>query len=154
LGEKEDQSWIFSSFDPDDLVRASQGVADGRIKFVKGDAELLPGITAFLAKESHTFGTQWFLIQTKNGPYAVVGDAVYWYSNVEKLWPPGYHQGNAFNQIYTYQKLREVLKGETHRIVPGHDPLVWERHRSWAPAKTNQIAEVNLCQGEASRKPK
>ena len=154
LGEEEDRSWIFSSFDPDDLVRASKGIADGKIKFLTGDAEVLPGITAHLERDSHTFGTQWFLIQTRNGPYAVVGDTVYWYSNVEKLWPPGYNQGNSFNQIYAYQRLRKVLKGETHRIVPGHDPLIWDRHSSWSPKKTNQIAEVNLAQGEASRKPK
>ncbi len=153
LGDQEETSWIFSSFDPDDLVRASQGIADGKIRFLRGDAEVLPGITAHLAKDSHTFGTQWFLVRTRNGPFAVVGDTVYWYSNVEMMWPPGYNQGNAFNQIHAYQRLKTVLKGETQRIIPGHDPLIWERHSSWAPQKINQVGEVNLGLGEASRRP-
>lgn len=152
LGEKEESSWIFSSFDPDDLVRASKGVADGRVRFVRGDAEILPGVTAHLAKDSHTFGTQWFLIRTRNGPFAAVGDTVYWYSNVESMWPPGYNQGNAFNQIHTYAKLRSVLKNETKRIIPGHDPLIWERHPSWVPREINQVGEINLGQSDTSRR--
>jgi glyoxylase-like metal-dependent hydrolase (beta-lactamase superfamily II) len=154
LGEKEETSWIFSSFDPDDLVRASSGIVDGRLRFIHGDVEVLPGITAHLAKDSHTFGTQWFWVRTRNGPYAIVGDTVYWYSNVEANWPPGYHQGNAFNQIYTYRTLRNVVQGETKRIIPGHDPLIWERHPTWIPREINQVAEVNLAQQDPSRNPK
>jgi len=153
IGGPEEASWIFSSFDPDDLWRASKGIADGRLRFLKGDAEILPGITAHLAKDTHTFGTQWFEIQTRSGPYAVVGDCVYWYSNVEKMWPPGYHQGNAFNQIHLYRRLSGLLKGETARIIPGHDPLIWDRHSSWIPREFNQVGEVYLAAGEASRKP-
>ena len=153
-GEKEETSWVFSSFDPDDLVRASKGVSDGRIVFLKGDCEVLPGITAHLAKNSHTFGTQWFEIQTRNGPYCVVGDTIYWYSNVEMGWVPGYNQGNAFFCIYTYDRIKKLLKGETSRIVPGHDAGVWERHPSWAPTGGNQVAELHLAEKERSRKQK
>jgi glyoxylase-like metal-dependent hydrolase (beta-lactamase superfamily II) len=150
----EERAWIFSSFDPEDLVKAAQGLSTGKLVFVRGDEEILPGITARLAKESHTFGTQWFEVQTKNGPFVVAGDTVYWYSNVEKMWPPGYNQGNAFNQIYTYQTIKSLLKGKTSRIVPGHDPGMWDRHPTWVSESGNQVAEVNLRQGEASRRPR
>jgi hypothetical protein len=83
--DKEDQSWVFSSFDPDDLVKASRGAADGRIVFLRGDVEVLPGITAHLAKGSHTFGTQWFEVRTRNGPYCIVGDTIYWYANTRTI---------------------------------------------------------------------
>lgn len=151
--EREETSWIFSSFDPDDLVRASQGVNDGRVTFLHGDAEVLPGIVAHLAKDTHTFGTQWFEVRTRNGPFCIVGDTVYWYSNVEMPWVPGYNQGNAFQCVYTYDYLRQLLKGETKRIIPGHDPLIWERHAAWSAAEGNQAAEVNLGAGESSRQP-
>jgi hypothetical protein len=49
--------------------------------------------------------------------------------------------------------MRDALKNETKRIIPGHDPLVWDRHLSWATANGNQVAEVNLRDGEKSRKP-
>jgi len=149
----EERAWILSSFDPEDLVHAAEGLAKGRLCFVRGEEEILPGITAHLAKDSHTFGTQFFMVRTHNGPFAVAGDTVYWYSNVEKMWPPGYNQGNAFNQIKTFLQMRDALKNETKRIIPGHDPVLWERHLTWVTASGNQVAEVNLRDGDKSRKP-
>jgi len=150
---EEERAWIFSSFDPTDLIRASQGVADGRVQFVRGDEEIFPGIVARLAKDSHTFGTQWFEVHTRNGPFVIAGDAVYWYSNIERMWPPGYNQGNPFNQIKAYREIRELLKQKTDRMIPGHDPQVWLRHSSWEAPNGNQIAEVNLRDNDPSRKP-
>ena len=150
---EEEKAWLFSSFDPQDLIRASQGLADGRVRFVRGDEEVLPGITARLAKDSHTFGSQWFEVQTRNGPFAVVGDVVYWYSNIESMWPPGYHQGSAMNQLRVYREIRGALKEKIDRVVPGHDPKVWDRHNSWLTPGGNQMAEVNLRQGDTTRRP-
>ena len=150
---EEEKAWVFSSFDPQDLIRAAQGVAEGRVHFIRGDEEVLPGITARLAKDSHTFGSQWFEVQTRNGPFAVVGDVVYWYSNIESMWPPGYHQGSAMNQLSVYRQIRETLKQKIDRVIPGHDPKVWDRHNSWLAPSGNHIAEVNLRQGDTTRKP-
>jgi glyoxylase-like metal-dependent hydrolase (beta-lactamase superfamily II) len=150
---EEEKAWIFSSFDPQDLIRAANGVSSGRVRFIRGDEEVLPGVTARLAKDSHTFGTQWFMVETRNGPFAIAGDAVYWYSNVERMWPPGYNQGNPFNLLQTYKTMQHELKRETSRIVPGHDPVIWQRHTSWAAESGNQIAEVNLRENDASRRP-
>jgi glyoxylase-like metal-dependent hydrolase (beta-lactamase superfamily II) len=148
-----DRAWIFSSFDPTDLARASKGIADGRIRFVNGDAELLPGVTARLARDSHTFGSQWFKVETQNGPFVVAGDTVYWYSNVEQMWTPGYGQGNNFNLIRLYKTLKDELKGETSRIIPGHDIDIVQRRKSWATESGNYVIEVNRLEGEASRAP-
>ena len=150
---EEEKAWIFSSFDPQDLIRAAQGVSDGRVRFIRGDEEVLPGITARLAKDSHTFGSQWFEVQTRNGPFAVVGDVVYWYSNIESMWPPGYHQGSGINLLRVYREIRETLKQKIDRVIPGHDPKVWDRHNSWLAPSGNQIAEVNLREGDTSRRP-
>ncbi|WP_291043115.1 hypothetical protein [Herbiconiux sp.] len=148
-----EQAWVFSSFDPTDLARAAQGIVDGRVVFVKGDEELLPGITARLAKDSHTFGSQWFHVGTGNGPYVAAGDTVYWYSNVEKMWAPGYGQGNSFNLIEVYRTLQRELKRETDRIIPGHDPEIAARHTSWLSETGNSVTEINLRADDHSRKP-
>jgi glyoxylase-like metal-dependent hydrolase (beta-lactamase superfamily II) len=153
MTSEEQKAWIFSSFDPVDLAKAAQGIADGRIKFVHGDEEILPGVAARLAKDSHTFGSQWFKIDTRNGPFVAAGDTVYWYSNIEGMWAPGYVQGNSFNLITLYQTLQEELKGETSRIIPGHDPEIAVRHTSWVSPSGNSITELNLREGDASRKP-
>ncbi len=153
MTSEEQKAWVFSSFDPGDLARAAQGVAEGRIVFVRGDEEILPGITARLAKDTHTFGSQWFKIETRNGPYVAAGDTVYWYSNIEGMWAPGYVQGNSFNLITLYQTLQEELRSETSRIIPGHDPEVALRHTSWLSPSGNSIAELNLRENDASRRP-
>jgi glyoxylase-like metal-dependent hydrolase (beta-lactamase superfamily II) len=93
--------------------------------------------------------------QTRNGPFCIVGDTIYWYSNIEMPWVPGYNQGNAFHSIYTYDRIRTLLKNETRRIVPGHDPVLWERHPSWIiGGENNQVAELNLADYEKSRRVK
>ena len=153
MSTEEEKAWIFSSFDPTDLTRAANGLADGRIRFVDGDTELLPGVTARLARDSHTFGSQWFKIETENGPYVAAGDTVYWYSNIEGMWAPGYVQGNSFNLIHLYQQLNKELKRETSRIIPGHDPDIAKRHTSWLSDSGNAITEVNLRAADASRAP-
>lgn len=153
MPDEADRAWAFSSFDPSDLVRASEGISSGRIRFVRGDEEVLPDVRARLAKDSHTFGSQWFHVETRNGPFVIAGDAVYWYSNVEQMWPPGYNQGNPFNLMDVYRDMRTTLQGETSRIVPGHDPQIYERHASWVATDGNQVAEINLREGDASRRP-
>ncbi len=153
LETDEERAWVFSSFDPTDLIRAAQGVSTGRVRFIEGDQEVLPGVTARLAKDSHTFGSQWFSVDTRNGPYAIASDAVYWYSNVERMWPPGYNQGNPFNLLRVYRTMQQELKRETSRIIPGHDPDIWNRHPSWEAESGNQVAEVNLRASDSSRIP-
>ena len=146
-----ERGWILSSLDPQDIHNVAIAISQDRATLIEGDVEVLPGITAHLAKDSHTFGTQWFEVQTRNGLFAIAGDAVYWYSNIEKMWPPGYNQGNPFNQLFTYERIRKTLSCELERLIPGHDPLVWRHHRTWT-AGPNEVAEVNLAKGQRSQK--
>ncbi len=68
------------------------------------------------------------------------------------MWPPGYVQGNTWNLIETYRRLRELLNDDIDRIVPGHDPELFERHPSWT-AGHNPVAEIHLAAGATSRRP-
>ncbi len=148
-----EREWLFSSFDPTDLTRAARGIADGRIRFVRGDEEVIPGVTARLAKDSHTFGSQLFRIETRSGPFVAAGDTVYWYSNIEQVWTPGYVQGNAYNLITLYSGLKRELQRETSRVIPGHDPEIARRYPSWVTESGNSITEINLREDDASRRP-
>ena len=125
-------------------------IADGRVAFLEGDGEVLPGVFARLARDSHTFGSQWLEVSTRSGPYVVAGDCVYWYSNVERMWPPAYIQGDAWNLIDCYRRIRDVVGDATERIVPGHDPLLFERHPSWTDG-INPTAEIHVAEGDRSR---
>lgn len=145
------QSWMLSSMDVEAFARFDRAVAAGRVSLLDGDAEIAPGIYCRLASDTHTFGSQWVQVETGSGPHVVAGDCVYWYANVERMWPPGYVQGNTWNLLRTYERLRAVV-GDDHlaRILPGHDMEIFSRHRSWTVG-ANPVAEVHLAAGEPSR---
>jgi N-acyl homoserine lactone hydrolase len=147
------RSWKLSSIDVSLLERFGAAVDDGRITLLDGDAEIAPGIFCRLARDSHTFGSQWVEIQTPDGPYVIAGDCVYLSVNVERMWPPGYVQGNPWNLMRVFEQLRDLVGAEhLDRIVPGHDMTTFSRHPSWT-AGANPIAEVHLAVGELSRRP-
>ena len=147
-----DESWITSSFDRDDMQMYGALLRDHKLHFVRDGDEVLPGVTCRLAKDGHTFGSQWFSVETSNGRYVVAGDSVMWYSNVEEMWPSGYTNGSTYNMLMTYGDIYEELRGDVDRIVPGHDILLFERHPSWK-AGPNEVAEVHVADWDTSRRP-
>ncbi len=146
------KGWPMSSINPNDFELLDALISDGRVQFLDGNAEVAPGIHCHLAGDTHTFGSQWVEVRTSDGPYVIAGDCVYWYVNVERMWPPAYVQGNCWNLIDAYRDIRGVLDDRVDRIVPGHDPEVFERHPSWT-AGLNPVAELHLAAGDASRRP-
>lgn len=145
------RSWKLSSIDVSLIERFEKAVAAGRITQLDGDKEIAPGITCRLERDSHTFGSQWVEVHTPDGPYAIAGDCVYWYVNVERMWPPGYMQGNPWNLIGMFEKVRALVGDDgIDRIVPGHDMQIYARHPSFTVGE-NPIAEIHLAAGVPSR---
>jgi N-acyl homoserine lactone hydrolase len=136
------QSWMLSSLDVEVLRRFEAAVRDGRVTLLEGDREVSPGIWCRLAEDTHTFGSQWVEVATADGPFVLAGDCVYWYANLERMWPPGYLQGNAWNLMHTFERLRRVVDDRLERIIPGHDMDVFSRHKSWV-AGLNPVAEIH-----------
>ena len=75
----------------------------------------------------------------------------YWYATIDRMWPPAYVQGNTWNLIETYRRLRALLDDDIDRIVPGHDPELFERHSSWV-AGHHTVAEIHLAAGDTTRR--
>jgi glyoxylase-like metal-dependent hydrolase (beta-lactamase superfamily II) len=146
------KSWPLSSINPADFEIFDRLIADGRVNFLDGDTEIAPGVLAHLAADTHTFGSQWIEVRTPDGPYVIAGDCVYWYENIERMWPPAYVQGNTWNLIRTYREIRALLDDDVNRIVPGHDPELFERHPSWT-AGHHPLAELRVAAGGSSRRP-
>ncbi|MEH2472127.1 N-acyl homoserine lactone hydrolase [Nitrobacteraceae bacterium AZCC 2161] len=143
--------WELSSIDLDVMARFDAAVAAGRIEFVDGELEISPGIRCHLAPDNHTFGMQWVEIETPDGPYVIASDCVYWYLNIERMWPPSYVQGNSWNLMKTYRRLLDVVGADKiDRIIPGHDPEIFSRHPSWVSG-LHPVAEVHLAGGEPTR---
>ena len=146
-------SWALSSINWENFDRFDEAIAAGRVTLLDGDREVAPGITCRLASQSHTFGSQWVEIETPSGPHIVAGDCVYWYANLEKMWPPGYIQGNPWNVMQVFEKMSGIIGDKLPRVVPGHDMEVFKRNVNWTVG-LNPIAELHLAAGEKSRRPK
>ena len=102
-------NWVVSSMNLDDIDRLDRAIADGRVTFIDGSHEVRPGLTLHLAADSHTFGSQWIEVASPEGPYVVASDSVVSYANLERMWPPGYHQGNCWNLLETYGRIKRLV---------------------------------------------
>jgi glyoxylase-like metal-dependent hydrolase (beta-lactamase superfamily II) len=141
--------WAFSSLNVPDFDALERAMAQGRVEFLDGDAEVAPGVTCRLGRDTHTFGSQWLEVQTRSGPYVIAGDICYTFENVERMWPPGYTQGNAFNMIREFRRFKSVAGDDLARLVPGHDIELFTRYPSGKRGPTAFI-EVALAEGHAS----
>lgn len=94
-----------------------------------------------------------------SGVWVVPGDVMYLYANIEgvagdgRYIPIGLAMGSQENCMLALDELMRVTGGETSRILPGHERLLWDRHPSRRYFEGLHVAEVCLRPGEASRLP-
>jgi len=102
----------------------------GRMRFVHGEHEVLPGIRMHRVG-GHTAGLQIVTVETARGRVVLTSDASHFYRNVERFQPtqiitslPEMLQG--FETIH-------ALAGPQKLIVAGHDPDVADRFKTVEP---------------------
>ncbi|MGZ4671657.1 MAG: N-acyl homoserine lactonase family protein, partial [Ilumatobacteraceae bacterium] len=102
-----------------------------RVHFHDGDAELAPGVSVHHIG-GHTDGLQAVRVNTAAGWLVLASDATHYYENMEATRP--------FSIVFDvpamvagYDLLR-ALAAPGGVIVPGHDPMVFERHPPADPA--------------------
>jgi N-acyl homoserine lactone hydrolase len=141
--------WAFSSLDENNFRALDAAIAQGRVSFLDGDHQLEKGITCRLARDTHSFGIQWLEVETSQGPFALAGDVCYSYFCAERMWPPGYLQGNPWNILAEIERLRKVAGDDFARLLPGHDMEIFTRHRS-GMSHGVKVAELHLASNHAS----
>ena len=102
---------------------------EGRVAFVDGEKEIVPGISVHKVG-GHTAGMQIITVATSRGRAVVASDASHYYRNLEEEIP--------FNTLHdlpgmygAFARIRELASAH-ELILPGHDPLVMERLRKVA----------------------
>lgn len=98
---------------------------EGRLKLVEGDGgEILPGVIAHTGGR-HTYASQYVSVRTQSGTVVLASDNVYLYENLDR----GVPIAQTFDPEANRQSQRRMLELATNPgwIVPGHDPLVFER---------------------------
>lgn len=117
------------SIEVDDIVALVRYNYEGRLTFIDGDQEIVPGIGVHKVG-GHTAGMQIITVQSKEGRAVVASDASHYYHNIEKNVP--FMVIHDIPSMYAaFQRIRQ-LADKPELIIPGHDPLVQERLTSVA----------------------
>ena len=94
---------------------------EGRLRLVRGEAELAPGISLWLSAD-HTPGHQFVTVQTLDGRVVIGGDETYLYYNNQMQTPTGSADDPAANLAAIRRMQR--MAASPFLVLPGHDPLV------------------------------
>jgi glyoxylase-like metal-dependent hydrolase (beta-lactamase superfamily II) len=112
-------------FEPGDIMKLIENLFARRLVFHDGDATLAPGLTLHRIG-GHTAGMMVVRAHTRRGWMVLASDATHFYENLatDRPFPffcdlRGVHAG--------FRRLRQLADGEA-LIIPGHDPLVLQRH--------------------------
>jgi len=92
-----------------------------RLCLVKGDQEILPGITCMLAP-GHTAGLQAVAVSTAKGTAVLGSDCAHLFRNYQEDWPSSLTV-DLVELMRTYDKIRERATS-VDLIFPGHDVLM------------------------------
>jgi glyoxylase-like metal-dependent hydrolase (beta-lactamase superfamily II) len=115
--------------DPEDVAHLVSRNMAGEVSTVEGDdVEVLPGIRAFTGAR-HTYGSQYILVEGPE-PYVLASDNCYLFRNLETgtagaTFEPSDRAGNE-----AALARMERLAGAAERVIPGHDPLQFQRFPS------------------------
>jgi glyoxylase-like metal-dependent hydrolase (beta-lactamase superfamily II) len=127
--------------EPADVVELVRLNFERRVRFVSGDASMAPGVSLHLVG-GHAPGLQVVRVQTADGPVVLASDATHFYANLAEDRP--FALVHHLDAMYdAFDSLRRLAGGDDARIVPGHDPLVLERHPAASPALAGLA--VTIC---------
>ncbi|UCC48707.1 MAG: N-acyl homoserine lactonase family protein [Gemmatimonadota bacterium] len=112
--------------DPEDMVTLVRRNVEGKLRLIDGDdAEILPRIRAYTGGR-HTVASQYLLVET-DPPYVLASDNCYLYRNLETRSPiPTFEPEDAPANLAALERMIS-LAGAPERVIPGHDPLLFER---------------------------
>ena len=118
--------------DPDDIEALVRRNTSGRLRLVDGDnVEIFPGIRAYTGAR-HTFASQY--IRVDGSPaFVLASDNCYLYRNlVEHKASATFSEEDQPANIRNQGRMIE-LAGSPDRVVPGHDPLQFEKFPTQGP---------------------
>lgn len=123
--------------DPADIEELVRRNLEGKVRFVAGDdVEILPGIRAYTGGR-HTYASQYLRVSS-GVPWVLASDAVYLYRNLEEKRPSATFERADSSANLAAQQRMIALAGSADRVVPGHDPLQFQRFGA-----TGRVARIH-----------
>lgn len=127
-------------FEAGDITRLIENLFARRLVFHDGDAILAPGLSLHRVG-GHTAGMMVVRAKTRRGWMVLASDATHFYENIETDRPFPYYCD--LRGVYAgFRRLRE-LADDPALIIPGHDPLVLERHKPPRPELAGVVARLD-----------
>jgi glyoxylase-like metal-dependent hydrolase (beta-lactamase superfamily II) len=113
-----------------------------RVVFHNGDTELAPGLSAHLIG-GHTMGLQVVRVATKIGWVVLASDASHYYENMGagRPFPIVYNLGDMLDG---YRRCNELASDPAY-VVPGHDPLVFDRYPAASPDLEGIVVRLDVA---------
>lgn len=123
----------------DDLSGLVAANLNGRLRWVNGEADLVPGVSVHLVA-GHTPGSQVVRVMTNQGPVVLAGDASHFYANLEQNKP--YAIVHTLPEMYAAFITLRKLAGPREIIIPGHDPEVMVRFPAPSPELEGVVVQI------------
>jgi glyoxylase-like metal-dependent hydrolase (beta-lactamase superfamily II) len=130
--QRDEISWAFQSPDwrggqyPSAFSKYIVDIRE-RLILIDGDAVLKDSVSVRKVG-GHSPGSQIIFLHSGNREVIITGDAVFYYDNIDKNIPTGSYY-DLHESMDTVHLLRyEIRKNPGLIVLPGHDPLVWERY--------------------------
>lgn len=122
--------------DPEDLMTLVRRNTQAKVKLIDGDDhEIIPGIHVYTGGR-HTFASQYIRVAGEPS-YVLASDNCYLYRNLETGSPVAtFSPEDRPANIAAFDRM-VALAGSPERVVPGHDPLQFERFPT-----TGRIARI------------
>lgn len=109
---------------PEDVLAVCEANFAGRVRFVDGDAELVPGISVHRVG-GHTPGMQVVRVATALGHVVLASDATHFHENIDRNRPYAVLD-SVPGALDAFAAVR-ALASDPALIIPGHDPSVLDR---------------------------
>jgi N-acyl homoserine lactone hydrolase len=150
--------WLTTATDPDLMLSLVQRMKEGRLTLLEGPTEVLPGVTAIPAHDTHTAGSQYVTVENEHdGNWLLAGDNCYVYESFHgtngdgQFIPIGLAFGSMERCILVMEEMYQYVSGEVTRILPFHEVKLWDHYPTRQFDDTLHVAEVSLAPGEESR---
>jgi N-acyl homoserine lactone hydrolase len=150
--------WLTTAVDPDLMLALVERGKRGMLTLVEGETEVLPGVTAVPAHDTHTAGSQYVLVENDHdGKWLLAGDNCYVHENFYgtnndgRYVPIGLAFGSMERCILVMEEMYQAVGGEISRILPFHEVKLWDLYPSMQFEDTLYMAEVSLAPAEPSR---
>lgn len=133
---------MFRATDSDWLDVLDARAAAGLLTLVDGPCSVL-GIAVLPALDTHTPGSQYAIVPTDDGPLIFPGDNVSSYQNIEGGRVPIASLTGSVDRWHALaDELVLAAGGDTRRIVPFHDDLVWRRFPGYRFGDSLRVAAL------------